>query len=309
MLTRNDVSPAPLPQPAPATVLISAALIVRDEERDLPACLESLTWCDDLVVVVDSRTTDATAELARAAGARVFLRDWEGWTPQRNFAFGECRGEWILCIDADERVESPLRDEILTTIRDSGAADGYFFPRRNYWLGRWIRYGGYYPDYAIRLFRRGKGVCQYMVHERIEIDGSIGTLRNSLMHDNIQTVNEHMVTALRATEAEAREMLANGVRFYLVLPWQPITACVREFVSGPLTPLRFSLLAKKYFKNRAIVLWYVPFAPAIKFFRRYVLQQGFRDGIHGFWVAVLSAVYVVLKYAKYWELSRAPKRG
>jgi hypothetical protein len=127
------------------------------------------------------------------------------------------------------------------------------------------------------------------------------------MHDNIQTIDEHMVTALRATEAEAREMLANGVRFYRVLPWQPLTACLREFFSGPLTPLRATLLAKKHFKNRAIVLWYVPFAPAIKFLRRFVVQQGFRDGMYGFWVAVLSAIYVVLKYAKYWELTRRPK--
>ena len=306
-MVQTDVTTQSVAETVSATMLISAALIARDEERDLPACLESLKWCDDVVVVVDSRSTDATAEVAKAAGARVIFRAWEGWTPQRNFAFGQCRGEWIFAVDADERITPELRDEILATIRDPRAANGYFVGRRNHWLGRWIRHGGWYPDYAIRLFRRGTGVCRYMVHERIEIDGPTSRLQNDLMHDNIQAINEHMTTALRATDGEAREMLANGVCFYMLLPWRPIVAYVRELCGGPCTYLRAYLLAKKHFKNRAIVLWYIPIAPAVKFLRMFVLQQGYKDGIHGFWVAVLSAMYVVLKYAKYWELTHSPK--
>lgn len=288
---------------------VSAAIICRDEERDLPACLESVRWCDEAVVVIDTRTTDATADVAASAGARVHHRDWQGWSEQKNFAFQQCRGDWILSIDADERVTPELRDEILSTISGT-PLNGFYVPRRNYWMGRWIQHGGWYPDHTLRLFRRGHGECRYMVHERIEVDGETGMLRSPLIHDNIQAIDEHIVTALRATEAEAREMLANQVRFYLLLPFRPIVAYLRDFLGGPKTRLRAYLLAKRHFKNRVEIAWLVPFAPFAKFLHMYVLKQGFRDGWHGLWLACLSAVYVVLKYAKFWALSRsAADRG
>lgn len=283
---------------------VSAAIICRDEQRDLPACLESLGWCSEVVVTIDTRTTDRTAEIARAAGAKVFIRDFDGWSGQKNFTFAKCKGTWILSIDADERVSPELRDEILDAIDSAECVNGYYLPRTNLWLGRWIRHGGWFPDYTLRLFRRGHGECRYAVHERIEIDGESHVLQQPLTHDNIQHLNEHLVTALRATDAEAREMVANGARFYWLPPLAALSAYFGDVRRARFNRLEAYLLAKKHFKNKVEVAWLVPFLPFAKFLHMYVLKQGFRDGAHGFWLATLSALYVIIKYAKYWELSR-----
>lgn len=287
---------------------LSAAIIAFDEEQDLPGCLESVAWCHEIVVVVDDKTTDDTAAVARKYTEKVFVRPWPGWSPQKNFAFEQCTGDWILSVDADERAPGPLREEILETIARPDAAVGYFLPRRNIWIGRWLRYGGWYPDYTLRLFRRGRGTCRYRVHERIEVDGPTGVLKTPLDHYNIRRIDEHIQTALRATEAEAEEMLEHGVRFCWLPPARLVWTFLREGLRGPRDRLSLYLLAKRTFKNRFVLVWALPFLPFWKFFRMYVLKRGFLDGTRGFLVAVLSAVYVVLKYAKYWEKRWAAER-
>lgn len=294
------------PPPSPYRVhltgasTVSAAIICRDEERDLPACLASVRWCDEIVVVVDSKTADGTERIAVESGARVFVRDWSGWAAQKNFAFSQCSGDWILSIDADERVTDELRDEIIATINSSGQAVGYLLPRRNFWLRKWIRHGGWYPDYTLRLFRRGHGTCRYLIHERIEVDGEARALRHDLVHEGVCNLSEHLVSTLRYTDAEVQEMLINNLRFYSVIPFQPLLAYLRDFLRGPKNSTEAYLLAKRHFKNRVEISWLVPFQPLLKFAHMYIWKQGYRDGAHGFWLAVLSASYVAIKYAKYW---------
>ncbi len=288
-------------QPAPPGS-IAGAVICLDEEVDLPGCLRSLAFCDDLVVVVDSRTRDRSAEIAREQGARVYVREWPGWTPQKNFAFGVAGGEWILSVDADERVSPELRDEILATIRRPDACNGYYVARRNYWLGKWLHHGGWYPDYTLRLFRKAVGECRYQVHERIEVQGATGVLRNDLLHYNIVDIDEHLRTMMRATGAEAQEMVHNGLRFYWIFPFGPFVSYLRHLFRGPVTRLHAYLLAKEVFKNRVQVVWWVPLLPLFRFLHIFVYKRGFLDGAHGFFMALLSAIYVMVKYAKYWEL-------
>ncbi len=286
---------------------ISAAIIAFNEEKDLPGCLESLNWCDEIVVVVDDKTTDETAAVARKYTDKIFVRRWPGWSPQKDFAFEQCTGDWILSVDADERIPAGLREEIRGVIDHPGAAVGYFVPRRNIWIGQWVRHGGWYPDYALRLFRKGRGRCQYRAHEVIAVDGPTGVLKTPLHHDNIKRIDEHVQTALRATDAEAEEMLEKGLR----VCWLPPLALVKDFVRdvfrGPLDRLTLRLLVKKSFRNRFVLIWGLPFLPLWKFFRMYVLELGFRDGVRGLLIAALSAMYVVLKYAKYWEKTRAAR--
>jgi len=284
---------------------LSAAIIAFNEEEDLPACLESLTWCDEIVVVVDDKTTDETAAVSRKYTDKVFVRRWPGWSPQKNFAFEQCTGDWILSVDADERVPASLREEILGVIDHPDAAVGYFMPRRNIWIGQWVRHGGWYPDYALRLFRKGRGRCRYQAHEVIEVDGSTGVLKTPLYHDNIKRIDEHVQTALRATDAEAEEMLENGFRVCWLPPLALVKAFVRDLFRGPLNRLTLRLLVKETFRNRFVLVWALPFLPLWKFFRMYVLELGFRDGVRGLLIAALSAMYVVLKYAKYWEKTRS----
>ncbi|MBI3808160.1 MAG: glycosyltransferase family 2 protein, partial [Nitrospirae bacterium] len=130
-------------------------MITKDEERNMAACLESLTWADE-IVVVDAYSTDRTVEAAKQYTDRVFVRAWPGFGPQKNFGMDQTDAEWILVVDADERVPDPLRDEILRVIRAGVPADvaGFEIPRRNFFYGRWIRGGGIYPDHQLRLFRR-----------------------------------------------------------------------------------------------------------------------------------------------------------
>lgn len=286
----------------PSRPSVSAAIIALNEERDIPACLESLTWCDEIIVVVDTATTDRTAALASDAGARVFHRAWEGWTPQKNFAFAQCRGTWILSVDADERLTPELRDEILATTARPEALDGYFVPRQNIWLGRWIRHGGWYPDYTLRLFRRGRGECKYQVHERIEVIGQTAQLTHPLVHQTVRHLDEHVLAALKATEFEVREMIANRMRFYWVFPWAALIGYMRDLLSDAPNKDRAYLLAKRHFKNRVGLIWFVPFSPLAKFLYMFVVMRGFKDGMRGLLLAALSAFYVFLKYAKYWAV-------
>jgi glycosyltransferase involved in cell wall biosynthesis len=288
---------------------ISAAITCLNEERDLSACLDSLRWCDEIVVVVDTRTTDRSMSIATDAGARVFMRAWEGESHQINFAFDQCSSDWILCLDADEIVTNELRDEMSSVIRLSESADGYYLPRRNIWLGRWIRGGGWYPDYTLRLFRRGQGRSGYVAHKRIEVAGSTAVLRSHLIHGGPRSISEHMAGMAWLTDAEVQEMNANRLKFYWFLPLRPMLAYLRELQSGELTRLRAYLLAKKHFKNRVQIAWAIPFKPLTTFLRMFVIKQGFRDGAHGFWLAVLSAVYVIVKYAKYWAQSHEATQG
>jgi glycosyltransferase involved in cell wall biosynthesis len=291
---------------------VSAAIIALNEEHQLPKCLESLRWCDEVVVVVDAKTTDNTAAVAERYGAKVFHRavdgHREGLTPQKNFALAQCTSDWIFSIDADEHVPPDLREEILATVRAPRAV-GYYVSRRNIWLGRWIRHGGWFPDHTLRLFRRGSGEYQYMAHERIEVDGPTGVLRCSLVHSNNETIGEHLGTTMRATDLEAHEMIVNGMRFYPLFAWRPLANYARDVLAGPKTKMNAYLLAKKHFKNRVALAWAVPFLPLLKFTHMYVVKQGYRDGTHGYWLAVLSAIYVALKYAKYWAFTREPSEA
>jgi glycosyltransferase involved in cell wall biosynthesis len=135
---------------------LSVAIVVLNEEERLRACLESVVWADE-IVVVDAGSSDKTMAIAREFTDRAMFRAWDGYGAQKNFALGQCRGDWLLSIDADERVPDTLREEIQATIRSERREVGYYLPRRNVFEGRWVRHGGLYPDWQLRLFRRGRG--------------------------------------------------------------------------------------------------------------------------------------------------------
>src|SRR5438105_12638273 len=135
---------------------LSVALVTRNEEERLRACLESVAWADE-IVVIDAESTDKTAALAREFTDRVWVRPWPGFAAQKNFALDQVTGHWILSLDADERVTPDLAQRIRRVLVDDGPADGYSVPRRNLFWGAWVRHGGLYPDYQLRLFPRGAG--------------------------------------------------------------------------------------------------------------------------------------------------------
>lgn len=238
---------------------ISATIITCNEERNLPRAIESLRCCDE-ILVVDSGSTDRTVELAGKFGARVIEAGWRGYAGQKNYAAGEAAHDWILSIDADEALSEDLEAEIWQLKKKGPAYDAYTVPRLAQYLGRWILYSGWYPDRKIRLFDRNKAqwVGDY-VHESVVSNGRVGRLQGNLLHFTCGSLSEHLRTMDRYTTLAAEELAA---------------------------------------RRRRVGYRQLLLDPPWTFFKTYVLQRGFLDGVEGLSIAYMAALYAFLKYAK-----------
>lgn len=244
---------------------IAALVITKDEERNIGACLASLAWADELIVV-DAESRDRTPDIAKAYTANVFIRPWPGFGPQKNFAIDQASAEWVLIVDADERVTAELRDEIRRALVEGVPPDvaGFEIPRRNYFYGRWIRGGGIYPDYQLRLFRQSAGrYNDVLLHENLRLAGRVARLASPLDHHSMPTIGDHVRKMMRYTTLGALEKLKRRSR---------------------VTPLDLAA------------------SHLITTVKTYVLHGGYRDGIHGVIVALFAGMHTFVKYAKAWEL-------
>jgi glycosyltransferase involved in cell wall biosynthesis len=247
-------------------VRLSVVIVTLDEEERIRACLESAAWADELIVV-DAESRDKTAAIARELTDHVFVRPWPGFAAQKNFGLEQARGDWILSLDADEVVSPALREEITAIVERGGAHAGYAVPRRNVFWGRWIRHGGLYPDWQVRLFARGRGrFAERSVHESVTIEGSVGRLTGHLEHRSYRDVADFLARADRYSTLAAEEWVAAGHR------------------PRPLV----DLVAR----------------PIGRFLGMYVGRAGFLDGWRGFLLAVLYGYYVLMRSAKVWERTR-----
>lgn len=238
---------------------ISATIITFNEQKNIARAIESLRCCDE-VVVVDSGSTDRTAEIARRLGARVIEHPWEGFAKQKNIAAGAAAHDWILSIDADESLSEALEAEIWQLKKRGPEFDAYTVPRLAQYLGRWILHSGWYPDRKVRLYdrRKARWVGSY-VHESVQVDGRIGHLEANLLHYTCDSLSQHLETMNRYTTLAAEQLVAEKVR----IGWRHL------LVDPPWT-----------------------------FFRTYVLKLGFLDGVEGLAIAYMAAVYNFVKYAK-----------
>jgi glycosyltransferase involved in cell wall biosynthesis len=249
-----------------ARVPVSVCIITKDEERNLPECLASVAWADE-ILVVDSGSTDRTREIAVAAGARVVLREFPGHIEQKNFAVGQAKHDWVLGIDADERLTPALSASVQRALGATDGKAGFECARLTFHCGHPIRHGGWYPDRKLRLFDRRRGTWGGRnPHDHVQVDGPVGRLEGDLLHHSYRSLSQHLAQIDFFTTIVAREKHGRGVRGSL---------------------LRMAL------------------HPPWKFLRMFVLKGGFLDGTQGFVVAVLGAYYVFLKYAKLRELERA----
>ncbi|HQX81365.1 MAG TPA: glycosyltransferase family 2 protein [Vicinamibacterales bacterium] len=245
---------------------VSAIVITFNEASNVRECLASLAWADE-VIVVDSGSTDGTADLARIAGARVIVRDWSGYAAQKDFAASQATHDWILSVDADERVTPELAAEIRRALEQPSDRVGYRVPRITFHLGRWIRHTDWYPDYQLRLYdRRQASWAKRLVHESVTARGPVGQLSHDLQHYAYRDINHHYETMQRYTTLAASQMASEGRRAGL-----------------------FSVL----------------FHPPAAFLRNYVLKAGFLDGMPGLIISAMNAHYVFLKFAKLWALQVA----
>lgn len=243
---------------------LSAIIITRNEAGNIAACLESLNFCDERIVV-DCGSEDATTRIAEANNARVVVHSWEGFGPQKNFALSLAQGDWILSIDADERVSPQLAAAVGEAVA-SAAFDAYEFPRLSSFCGRPMRHSGWYPDYVLRLFRRGAArFNDVKVHERVICDRPIGRLNAPLIHHPVLRLEDALSRVDRYSTASADAIVATGRRVW--------------FLSG----IGHGLFS---------------------FFRAYVLRAGFLDGAEGFLLAVANAEGSYYRYMKAWLARR-----
>ena len=195
-------------------IAVSVCVITFNEEQNLPACLESVQTIADEVIVVDSHSQDRTRDIAADHGAQVIQRDWPGHIDQKNFAIDQARNQWVLCLDADERVSPELRAEIEECLADSGPAArgdvvGFSMPRRTFYLGRFIDHAGWYPDRKLRLFRRDSGRWGGVnPHDRVELQGVERALRGDLHHYSYRDIGDHLKTIDFFSSISAREKVA-----------------------------------------------------------------------------------------------------
>jgi glycosyltransferase involved in cell wall biosynthesis len=245
---------------------ISVCIIACNEEENLPRCLASVAWADEVVVVVDTRSSDATEALAREAGARTILHPYEGNVEQKNFALGEAKHDWVLALDADEALSPELRASVEAVLAADGPADGYELNRLTWHLGRWIRHGEFFPDWQMRLFRRSRArVVGVNPHGRVVVDGRTGRIDGELHHYSYRDLADQVARIQDFSRIQAAAMYGEGRR-----------ASALDLALRP--PLRF--------------------------LRCWLLKGGVRDGLPGFVIAAATAFHVFLKYAKLWELER-----
>lgn len=253
---------------------ITATIITLNEAEHIRLACESVSWADE-IVVVDSGSTDDTREIAKACGARVVDNPWPGFAAQKQFAAEQASHEWIFSLDADERVSEELRASILALreLDESSLADGYRIPRRAFYMGRWIRGGGWYPDRQLRLYKKARGRWEGPhIHESVKLDGGarVAGLAGDILHyPGSDAAEHHRLIGERYAPLAARQMFERGQR----------TSALKIALVGPAT-----------------------------FARSFILKGGFRDGLAGFSIARFAADHAFLKYLLLWELQNGSKQ-
>ena len=249
---------------------LSVIIIARDAQGTIRRCLDSVGWADE-VVVVEHGSTDRTADLCRESGAKVHqTRDWPGFGQQKNRALELARGDWVLSLDADEWVTPELRAEIGRAIAAPAGKAAFRFPRRSSFCGRFMRHSGWWPDYVTRLFRRGAArFSDALVHEKLIVNGAVGTLPQPLLHESVTELDQMLVKMNTYSSASAAMLHATGRRASL-----------------------------------ASALWHGGWT----FFRTYVLRGGFLDGREGLMLAIANAEGSYYRYLKLMLLAEKSER-
>ena len=250
------------------TTTISAAVICKDEEDHIEECLQSVSWCDE-IVVVDSGSTDRTVELARKHAHHVIHNEWPGYVAQKNFALEKTTSEWTLCLDADERCTPEVEKELKRECSSHNPPTGFEVRRHTHYLNRWINHGGWYPNWKLRVIRKGQGQWKGTdPHDKLIAEGEVKRLDAEIVHYTYRDFAQQIETINHFSDVVVQEWKKSGKK-----------------------PSLLKTL----------------FHPPIKFLECYVWKRGFLDGRAGFVIAVASAFYIFAKYTKLWEKRKDPK--
>jgi glycosyltransferase involved in cell wall biosynthesis len=243
--------------------LITVTLICRNEAKNIRACLQSVKWADE-IIVVDAESIDGTPGMAKEFTDKIFVKDWEGYASQREFALKQASHDWVFAIDADERCSPELKEEILGVIKSKNTEEnGFRIPRKSFFLNKWIKHCGWYPGYQMRLFRRENViVSERLIHEGYKAEGKTGTLKNDLLHYTVNTIGEFMGKINHYSTLRAQEKID-----------------------------------KQKIKMSGLI-----FRPFAAYFQQFILKKGFMDGAHGVMVTNFDVITNMLTYMKIWEM-------
>jgi len=239
---------------------VTAIILAKNEDNFLPACLESISWVDEMVIVGDE-PTEEVLNISKQAEAKIYRRKLDNFCNQRNFALTKVKTPWVLLIDPDEQMTPELAGEMQEAVKNGGF-DAYRFPRKNIIFGKWIEHTGWYPDWQTHLFKTAKGKYVGKIHEQVEINGTVGDLKSVLLHNNYQSVSQYLEKNFKYTSLEAERQLDSGYQF----AWR-------------------DLIQK----------------PSSEFLRRFFVEEGYKDGIHGLTLSLLQSFMELLVYIKIWE--------
>jgi len=242
---------------------ISVVIITHNEEDNIKRCLESVSFADE-IIIIDSFSRDSTLKIASAFTGNIIKRKWEGFSKQKNFGISRARNEWVLSLDADEVLSLELKQEIIDL--KPGGWEGFYIKRKPYFMGRFIKHCGWYPDKQLRLFKKAAGRFNEnkMVHESVILKGRKRALENQMLHFPYKNIGKYFEQFNRYTSLAAQQFVREG---------------------------------RKFSKTKLIL------NPLATFFKMYFIKAGFLDGFPGFCICVLSSCYNFVKYAKLWELT------
>ena len=241
---------------------VSVTVISKNEAHNIRECLRSVGWASE-IIVVDQFSEDETVTIAEEFGAKIFRQAWHGFAKQKNFAIEKATCPWILSLDADERVTPALRQEIEDKLTKENKYNGYYIARKNFFCGKWVRHGGWYPDYTLRLFRKSHGNFENReVHEKIVVIGKVGYLKHPLEHFTYRSIQDFLLRLERYSRLAARE-LPN--------------------------------------KNRWSISYSLCLKPLYTFMKMYLIRRGILDGTPGFFLAISYAYYTFLKYYRFYQ--------
>jgi len=248
---------------------LSVYMITFNNGATIERALKSVSGWADEVIVVDSHSTDGAQGIIQRYTERLLQFDTQDLREKYQYAQDQCTNQWVLFIDADEWLTHDIKEEISSIIQGQSLYDGFIVNRRNMYLGREIRYGGWYPDREIRLYRKEKGRWEGGIHAKITINGKIGTLKNYYMHTPYADTAHQIRTIDRYSEAYAEDLRSSGRRFHL-----------------------YNMITR----------------PLYRFFRDYILKRGFLDGIPGLIIVASTMYYVFMKHAKLWEIEMKERK-
>lgn len=287
---------------------ISIVIVTLNEEKHVGACLENVKWADE-IIVIDSYSKDKTVEIAKEYTDKIYQADKIGTGKLKNIGIDKSKNDWIINLDADERIPDELRKEIETVMKNP-KHDGYYIPRKSFVGKKWIKHAGQWPDYQLRLFRKERGKFQKkLVHERLILNGKAEYMKNPMIHYNYDSWHHYFIKSNWYSTREAEDLLNKK------LVWMYPRGVIRDFfrkyrqARKKKNSVVNSYILARSALDRYEMKWTMPFKPGFAFFRFYIIQQGFRDGIHGLIWAMAAGYNRIMKYSKYHDMKNGNKEA